>query len=71
MLGITPETVPAEVPYLAAEPARIEAWRARLGDGGFKVGINWASGHSDKAAFTRRDIPLADFAPSPRCRACN
>jgi tetratricopeptide (TPR) repeat protein len=52
ILGITQETVPAAVPYLAAEPARIEAWRARLGDGGFKVGINWG-----------RDIPLASFAP--------
>ena len=62
MLGITPDTVPADVPYLAAEPARIAAWRARLGEGGFKIGINWASGHSDKPHFTRRDIPLAEFA---------
>ena len=61
-LAIRPDTVPADVPYLAAQPARIEAWRARLGDGGFKIGINWASGHSDKAPFTRRDIALADFA---------
>ncbi len=61
MLGITPDTVPADVPYLAAEPARVEAWRARLGTG-FKIGINWSSGHSDKPHFTRRDIPLAEFA---------
>ncbi|HEY1472834.1 MAG TPA: tetratricopeptide repeat-containing glycosyltransferase family protein [Pseudolabrys sp.] len=61
-LGIRPDSVPAEVPYLAAEPARIAAWRARLGGAGFKIGINWASGHSDKAYFTRRDISLADFA---------
>jgi tetratricopeptide (TPR) repeat protein len=61
VLGIRPDTVPADVPYLAAQPARIEAWRARLGDGRFKIGINWASGHSNKAPFTRRDIALADF----------
>ncbi len=62
VLGIRPDTVPAQVPYLAAEPARIEAWRARLG-AAFKIGINWASGHSDKPHFKRRNIPLADFAP--------
>jgi tetratricopeptide (TPR) repeat protein len=61
MLGITADTVPAAVPYLAAEPARVETWRRRLPDG-FKIGINWASGHSDKPHFQRRDIPLASFA---------
>ncbi len=63
VLGIRPDRVPADVPYLAAQPARVEKWRARLGEGGFKIGINWSSGHSDKAHFTRRDIALADFAP--------
>ena len=63
VLGLRPDSVPADVPYLSAEPARIAAWRARLGEGSFKIGINWSSGHSDKAHFTRRDIALADFAP--------
>ena len=62
VLGIAPDCVPAEVPYLSAVPARIESWRARLGAGGFKIGINWASGHSDKPHFKQRDIALADFA---------
>jgi hypothetical protein len=62
MLDVTPATAPAAVPYLAAEPARVNAWHARLGPG-FKIGINWASGHSDKPHFKRRDIPLAAFAP--------
>ncbi len=62
MLGLRPDRVPADVPYLAAQPARIATWRTQLG-GGFKIGINWSSGHSDKAHFTRRDIALADFAP--------
>ncbi len=61
VLGVTPDSVPAEVPYLTAEPARAAAWRARLGTG-FKIGINWASGHSDKPHFRRRDMALADFA---------
>jgi tetratricopeptide (TPR) repeat protein len=62
LLGIRPAGVPAEVPYLAAAPQRVAAWRARLGEGQFKIGINWASGHSDKPHFKRRDIALADFA---------
>jgi tetratricopeptide (TPR) repeat protein len=62
MLGIRPDNVPATVPYLSAQPERIEAWRTRLGSG-FKIGINWASGHSNQAHFQRRDIPLASFAP--------
>jgi tetratricopeptide (TPR) repeat protein len=61
VLGIRPESVPATVPYLSAEPARVAAWRARLGSG-CKIGINWASGHSDKPHFKQRDIPLAAFA---------
>jgi tetratricopeptide (TPR) repeat protein len=61
VLGIRPDSVPAAVPYLSAEPERVEAWRARLG-GGFKIGINWASGHSDKPHFKQRDIPLSAFA---------
>jgi tetratricopeptide (TPR) repeat protein len=61
MLGLRPDDVPAAVPYLAAEPVRVAAWRARLG-ASFKIGINWASGHSDKAHFQQRDIPLAAFA---------
>ena len=62
MLGVTPDTVPAATPYLAAQPARVNAWHSRLG-AGFKIGINWASGHSDKPHFKRRDIPLGAFAP--------
>jgi tetratricopeptide (TPR) repeat protein len=61
VLGIRPQTVPSDVPYLAAEPARIAAWRARLG-GDFKIGINWASGHSDQPHFKQRDLALAEFA---------
>ena len=62
VLGVRPDSVPADVPYLAAEPERVAAWGARLG-AGFKIGINWASGHSDKPQFKRRDLALADFAP--------
>ena len=62
-LGIRPATVPAGVPYLSASPERIAAWKERLGSGGFKIGINWVSGHSKNLHFIKRNIPLADFAP--------
>jgi tetratricopeptide (TPR) repeat protein len=62
VLGIRPDSVPAAVPYLAAAPERVQAWRARLGSG-FKIGINWGPGHSNYNSFAKRDIPLAAFAP--------
>ena len=62
-LGILPATIPAVVPYLTASPERIATWAQRLGKDGFKIGINWASGHSENLHFLKRNIPLADFAP--------
>ena len=61
VLGITPDTIPAEVPYLAALPARVAAWKRKL-PSGFRIGINWMSGHAANPAFRRRDVPLAQFA---------
>ncbi len=60
---LKPDRIPAKVPYLAAEPQRIEAWRQKIGNGGFKIGINWVSGASGIWFAGRRDIPLAAFAP--------
>jgi len=62
LLGITPDTVPRNGPFLAAEPERIAAWRERLGTHGFKIGIAWqnaGASHLDKL----RSIPLREFAP--------
>src|SRR5262249_46210525 len=39
VLKVTPETVPASVPYLFAEPTRIDAWAKRLPSGEFPIGI--------------------------------
>jgi hypothetical protein len=41
VLGLRADAIPAEVPYLKAEPERVAAWRARLGEHGFKIGIVW------------------------------
>jgi tetratricopeptide (TPR) repeat protein len=63
ILGLRPSTIPAEVPYLSAEPARVTDWSNRLGGGGFKIGICWRSGHQMNLITRTRDIPLRDFAP--------
>jgi hypothetical protein len=59
----TLESVPAEVPYLAADPQLIETWRQRLAHyEGFKIGINW-QGNAAYAFDHLRSIPLIEFAP--------
>jgi hypothetical protein len=60
VLGIRPDTVPARVPYLVAEPARIAKWRERIGRHGLKVGICW---QGNPAGARGRAVPLKEFAP--------
>ena len=57
-------TIPARVPYISADPQRVERWRERLaGDAGnFKVGIVWA-GTAAHVNDRSRSAPLAAFAP--------
>ena len=59
--GVTPETIPASVPYLAVDPQHVSAWRAKLGPG-FKIGISW-QGNSDFVYDRGRSVPLEAFAP--------
>ncbi|MFL5285363.1 MAG: glycosyltransferase family 9 protein [Rhodopila sp.] len=43
VFGTTLDTVPADVPYLYADPAQVEAWRQRLAAfEGLKIGLCWA-----------------------------
>jgi hypothetical protein len=66
ILGTTVETVPARIPYVHPDPARIAAWRARLdGIGGLRVGIGW-QGDPGYAGDARRSIPLPAMAPLGR-----
>jgi hypothetical protein len=63
LLGTTLATVPAEVPYLHAEPARVEAWGRRLGPpGGFRVGVVW-QGNPRFQWDRHRSFALACLAP--------
>jgi tetratricopeptide (TPR) repeat protein len=53
------DTIPANVPYLSADPALVEQWRPELAaQPGFKIGINW---EGSSAAQDPRRIPLAAF----------
>src|SRR5262249_23144847 len=63
LLGTTPENTPAEVPYLRAEPERVERWRARLeGLGEVKVGV-CLQGQPRFDWDRWRSAALAEFAP--------
>ena len=61
------ETIPGGVPYIKADPARVEHWRNRWREQGasptdLRVGLVWAGSpkhHEDRF----RSIPLALFAP--------
>jgi tetratricopeptide (TPR) repeat protein len=66
LLGTTLESIPADVPYLTAEPERVGAWARVLDDlPGFKVGIAW-QGNPRHPWDRHRSIPLACFAPLAR-----
>ena len=53
------ETIPAETPYLRAEPERIRKWSERLGGEGFKIGVAW-QGNKMSPADVGRSFPLAE-----------
>ena len=56
------DSIPANVPYLAPEPERVAAWRERIGDDGFRIGVVW-QGNPRYGLDHRRSVPLNHFAP--------
>ena len=66
LIHTTLETIPAQVPYLFADPTRIAAWRQRLDamlpHGVRRVGLAW-TGRPTHPNDRRRSIPLARLAP--------
>lgn len=63
------DSIPAEVPYLAADANSVAAWRERLKAlPGLKIGINWQGGAvAEKQVWIRgRSFPLASMAPLTR-----
>jgi tetratricopeptide (TPR) repeat protein len=57
------DTVPAQIPYLRADPCRASLWASRLGrTSRLRVGLVW-SGRFTPPVIPRRDIPLKMLAP--------
>jgi len=62
VLGIRPNNIPAPARYLHADATRVDVWRARLGEHGFKVGLCW-QGNPAGSIDNGRSIPLREFLP--------
>lgn len=62
ILKIEEETIPAEVPYFSVNTDWAENWGKKLGDEGFRVGINWQGNPSYKADGNR-SMALRFFEP--------
>ena len=62
-LGLTLDSIPGTVPYLAADPALVADAERRIGrDGPFTVGIAW-QGNPVFPQDCHRSMPLRHFAP--------
>lgn len=64
ILGFVPGRSPSRVPYLSADPARVERWSGRLPGDGVRVGIAWQG--NPLAPDQGRHISLRAFAPLSR-----
>ncbi len=64
-LGTELSTVPAEIPYLYADPTQIGAWRQRLSGSSVRIGLVWA-GNPLHPHESWRSIPLEQLAPLTR-----
>ena len=63
LFGTRLDTITRELPYIFANPERVEAWRQALaGIKEFRVGLVW-SGSPKNANDRNRSIPLEMFAP--------
>jgi Flp pilus assembly protein TadD len=66
LLGTTPDSAPAQVPYLHADPTLVERWRQEVRPGPpFKIGIVW-QGNPSHRKDNLRSVPLRHFAPLAR-----
>lgn len=57
--GTTVSSIPNEVPYLTADPARTESWKARISLPGLKIGLVWSGNIKPDP---NRTCPLANLA---------
>jgi hypothetical protein len=61
-LRTTLDTIPAEIPYLAADPRETRRWRKRIDGSGLRVGLVWA-GNPSQRGDRMRSPRLAAMAP--------
>lgn len=57
----TLESIYAPVPYLHAEGDRVEKWKQKIGNEGFKIGICWQGSTKAYAERLKRSFPLTLF----------
>jgi tetratricopeptide (TPR) repeat protein len=55
-------TIPDRVPYLYAEPQKVDRWRLKFPAGGLKIGLVW-SGRPQHTNDRNRSCRLADLVP--------
>jgi tetratricopeptide (TPR) repeat protein len=60
IFSTTPETVPAEIPYLSADPGKASEWAQRIAGGQVKVGIVWGASNWNRA-LAGKSCRLVDF----------
>ncbi len=61
--GTTMETIPARIPYLSADPERVERWRSRLATTKrVRVGLTWAGAPAHRRD-RQRSLDLEQLAP--------
>jgi tetratricopeptide (TPR) repeat protein len=60
------DTIPADVPYLQADPAQVDVWRDRLaGYPGFRVGISWRGSPTHDCQRLMTSAQFAEFLNVP------
>lgn len=63
LMGMTPEAIPGDVPYLHAPPERSDRWKDRVSAlPGLKVGLVWAGG-SSLGLDHLRSLSLSQLSP--------
>jgi hypothetical protein len=66
LMGTALDTVPVTVPYLSAQPDRMERWSSIVRQlGGFRIGVSW-QGEQTPAHRRNRSLPLSSFEPLAR-----
>jgi tetratricopeptide (TPR) repeat protein len=65
--GTTLQTVPAQMPYVAADPQRVDRWREKLGPAARpRVGLMWSGKgdrNIDRTSLRRRSMPAQALQP--------